>query len=57
MSPVARSGVARLGQVGYVVKGLALGVVGGLHSYRQSRGSGATSLVIRVEAAGSPRAP
>lgn len=33
MSPVARSGVARLGQVGYVAKGLALGVVGGLLSY------------------------
>ena len=33
MSPVARNGVARLGQVGYVAKGVALGVVGGLLSY------------------------
>lgn len=33
MSPVARKGVAQLGQVGYITKGLALGVVGGLLSY------------------------
>lgn len=33
MSPVARKGVARLGQVGYIAKGVALGVVGGLLSY------------------------
>ena len=33
MSPVAREGVARLGQVGYIAKGVALGVVGGLLSY------------------------
>jgi hypothetical protein len=33
MSPVAREGVARLGQVGYVAKGVALGVVGGLLGY------------------------
>lgn len=33
MSPTARMGVARLGQVGYVAKGAALGVVGGLLSY------------------------
>ncbi len=33
MSPTARKGVARLGQVGYVAKGAALGVVGGLLSY------------------------
>jgi hypothetical protein len=33
MSPVAREGVARLGQVGYIAKGAALGVVGGLLSY------------------------
>jgi len=33
MSPVARNGVARLGQVGYIAKGVALGVVGGLLSY------------------------
>lgn len=33
MSPGARAGVARLGQVGYVAKGLALGLVGGLLSY------------------------
>jgi hypothetical protein len=33
MSKVAREGVARLGQVGYVAKGLALGVVGGLLGY------------------------
>ena len=44
MSPVAREGVARLGQIGYIAKGLALGVVGGLLSYatltfdRQKRG-------------------
>ena len=33
MSPVARKGVARLGQVGYIAKGVALGVVGALLSY------------------------
>jgi hypothetical protein len=33
MSPVAQEGVARLGQVGYIAKGAALGVVGGLLSY------------------------
>lgn len=33
MSPVAREGVARLGQVGYIAKGVALGVVGSLLSY------------------------
>jgi hypothetical protein len=33
MSPVAREGVARLGQVGYIAKGVALGVVGGLLGY------------------------
>jgi hypothetical protein len=33
MSPVARKGVAQLGQVGYIAKGVALGVVGGLLSY------------------------
>jgi hypothetical protein len=33
MSPVAREGVARLGQVGYIPKGVALGVVGSLLSY------------------------
>ena len=33
MSPVARKGVARLGQVGYIAKGVALGLVGGLLSY------------------------
>jgi Domain of Unknown Function (DUF1206) len=33
MSPVARKGVARLGEVGYIAKGVALGVVGGLLSY------------------------
>src|SRR4029453_3514812 len=33
MSPVARKGVARLGEVGYITKGGALGVVGGLLSY------------------------
>src|SRR5678816_1253405 len=33
MSPVAREGVARLGQVGYIAKGMALGVAGGLLSY------------------------
>jgi hypothetical protein len=33
MSPVARKGVARLGQVGYIAKGVALCVVGGLLSY------------------------
>lgn len=33
MSPSARESVARLGQVGYVAKGIALGVVGGLLVY------------------------
>lgn len=33
MSPVAREGVARLGQVGYIAKGLALGGVGALLGY------------------------
>ena len=33
MSPVARKGVARLGQIGYIGKGVALGMVGGLLSY------------------------
>jgi hypothetical protein len=33
MSPVVRKGVARLGQVGYIAKGAALGVVGSLLSY------------------------
>jgi hypothetical protein len=33
MSPAARSGVLRLGQVGYVAKGVAMGVVGGLLTY------------------------
>jgi hypothetical protein len=33
MPPAARQGVARLGQVGYVTKGVALGVVGGLLGY------------------------
>ena len=33
MSPVAQKCVARLGQVGYIAKGVALGVVGGLLSY------------------------
>ena len=33
MSPGARKGVARLGQVGYIAKGVALGVVGALLSY------------------------
>jgi hypothetical protein len=33
MSPAARTGVLRLGQVGYVAKGVAMGVVGGLLTY------------------------
>jgi len=33
MAPVARQGVERMGQVGYIGKGVALGVVGGLLSY------------------------
>ena len=33
LSPTLRTAVARLGQVGYIAKGLALGVVGGLLSY------------------------
>ena len=33
MSPVARKGVAQLGRVGYIAKGVALGLVGGLLSY------------------------
>jgi uncharacterized protein DUF1206 len=33
MTPAARTGVLRLGQVGYVAKGVAMGVVGGLLTY------------------------
>jgi hypothetical protein len=33
LSPTLRTAVARLGQVGYIAKGLAFGVVGGLLSY------------------------
>jgi len=33
MSPTARTGVLRLGQVGYIAKGIALSVVGGLLTY------------------------
>ena len=33
LSPVVRDGVARLGQAGYIAKGVALGLVGGLLSY------------------------
>jgi hypothetical protein len=33
MPPDARKGVAQLGQIGYVAKGVALGLVGGLLSY------------------------
>jgi hypothetical protein len=33
LPPAARQAVARLGQVGYVTKGIALGVVGGLFGY------------------------
>jgi hypothetical protein len=33
MSTAAREGVARLGQVGYIARGVALGVVGGLLGY------------------------
>ncbi len=33
LSPVVRKGVAHLGQAGYIAKGVALGVVGGLLSY------------------------
>jgi Domain of Unknown Function (DUF1206) len=33
MSPKARTGVLRLGQVGYIAKGVALSVVGGLLTY------------------------
>jgi Domain of Unknown Function (DUF1206) len=33
MSPAVREGVARLGQIGYVAKGIALGLVGVLLSY------------------------
>lgn len=33
MSAGARKGVARLGQIGYIAKGVALGLVGGLLSY------------------------
>jgi hypothetical protein len=33
MSPAARKGVAHLGQIGYIAKGVALGLVGGLLSY------------------------
>jgi len=33
MPPAARASVAQLGQIGYVAKGVALGLVGGLLSY------------------------
>ena len=33
MSPAAQEGVARLGQVGYIAKGVAMGLVGGLLSF------------------------
>jgi hypothetical protein len=33
MSPAARQGVTRLGQVGYIARGVAMGVVGGLLGY------------------------
>jgi len=33
MSPAARKGVERLGQAGYIGKGVALGAVGGLLGY------------------------
>jgi hypothetical protein len=33
MPPVARKGVAQLGQIGYIAKGVAFGLVGGLLSY------------------------
>ncbi len=33
MSPTARTGVLRLGQLGYLAKGVALTVVGGLLTY------------------------
>ena len=33
MPPVSREGVARLGQVGYIAKGVAVGLVGGLLGY------------------------
>jgi Domain of Unknown Function (DUF1206) len=33
MSPAARQGVARLGQAGYIARGVALAVVGGLLIY------------------------
>ncbi len=33
MSPVARTWVAQLGRIGYIAKGVALGLVGGLLSY------------------------
>jgi Domain of Unknown Function (DUF1206) len=33
MSPAARDSVARVGQTGYIAKGVALGLVGGLLSY------------------------
>ena len=33
MSPVARKGAAQVGQIGYIAKGVALGLVGGLLSY------------------------
>ena len=33
MSPVVRQGVARLGQIGYIAKGVALALVGGLLCY------------------------
>lgn len=33
MSPVARQGTIRLGQIGYIAKGVAIGTVGGLLTY------------------------
>ena len=33
MSPAARNSVLRLGQVGYIAKGVAMSVVGGLLTY------------------------
>ncbi len=33
MSPVARQGTTRLGQIGYIAKGVAIGTVGGLLTY------------------------
>ena len=45
VSPAARKGVLRLGQVGYLVKGVALSVIGGLLTY-------ATVTVDRQQAQG-----